>query len=217
MLEYKCCSSREEWLRERANMHGIGASDAAAICGMSHWKTPVELWEEKTGRKEPKNLDDVEYVQLGVRTEGPMRDLFAALHPEFAVTYRPYDMLYQTERPWLFATLDGELTDLAQQERGILEVKKFEIQSRTDWDVWNGQVPDYYYSQICHQFLAGGPDFKFAFLWALLLSYNGNASLRAYYFRRGDCLEDMSWILGKEEKFMGYVRTGRPPAVPLMI
>lgn len=217
MLKYECAKSREEWLKKRAGRNGIGASEAAAVCGLSKWKTPAELWEEKTGRKSPKDLSDVEYVQLGVRCEGPMRDLFGALNPGFLITYRPYDMLYQTERPWLFATLDGELTDLERQERGILEIKKFEIQSREDWKSWNGQIPDYYYTQICHQFLACGEDFQFAMLWALILSHNGNGSLRPYYFRRTDCEEDMEWLLEKEEKFMADVKADRPPAVPLTI
>ena len=37
-----------DWLRDRRN--SIGASDAAAAIGESPWKTPVELWQEKTGR-----------------------------------------------------------------------------------------------------------------------------------------------------------------------
>lgn len=36
-----------EWLAFRRK--GIGASDAAAVLGLSKWTTNVELWEEKVG------------------------------------------------------------------------------------------------------------------------------------------------------------------------
>lgn len=34
----------------------LGASDAAAVMGLSPWTTPVELWLEKTGRKPPERV-----------------------------------------------------------------------------------------------------------------------------------------------------------------
>ncbi len=42
--------NKEEWLEERKN--GIGGSDAATILGLNPYKTNIDLWEEKTGRKE---------------------------------------------------------------------------------------------------------------------------------------------------------------------
>ena len=35
----------------------LGGSDAAAALGLSPWKTPVELWLEKTGKK-PSEIPD---------------------------------------------------------------------------------------------------------------------------------------------------------------
>lgn len=40
--------SREEWLQIRNR--GLGSSDAAAAIGLSPYKSPLELWLEKTGR-----------------------------------------------------------------------------------------------------------------------------------------------------------------------
>ncbi len=39
--------SREEWLELRRN--SIGGSDSAAACGMSPWKSPLELYCDKMG------------------------------------------------------------------------------------------------------------------------------------------------------------------------
>ncbi|MCB1614397.1 MAG: YqaJ viral recombinase family protein, partial [Pseudomonadales bacterium] len=40
--------SREDWLDVRRR--GIGASEAAAACGISPYQSPLELWLIKTGR-----------------------------------------------------------------------------------------------------------------------------------------------------------------------
>lgn len=214
-LSRKTFPDRSSWLAGRQLLNGIGGSEAAAVCGVSKWQTPVELWEEKTKRRQPKDLSGVDYVELGVKTEGPMRDLFAAMHPEYKVDWHPFDILYQDERPWLFATLDGELTDLATGDRGILEIKKFEVSGKADWQQWDNRVPEGYFCQVLHQMLATGWDF--AWLFALLIQRNGNCSLRPYYFPREEYGDDLKWLLGKEESFVGYVKRGRVPPTPLRL
>lgn len=42
------------WLKER--QYGIGASDAAAMLGISKWKSNEALWEEKTGLRAPEDI-----------------------------------------------------------------------------------------------------------------------------------------------------------------
>ena len=44
-------TSHDEWLAERGK--GIGASDVAAIIGLSPFETPFSLWLKKTGQVEP--------------------------------------------------------------------------------------------------------------------------------------------------------------------
>ena len=48
--------NREQWLKARQK--GIGGSDAAAVLGLSPWKSNVRLWEEKTGLREPEDISD---------------------------------------------------------------------------------------------------------------------------------------------------------------
>ena len=38
----------DEWLEWRKK--GIGGSDASVVCGINRWKSPVELWMEKTNQ-----------------------------------------------------------------------------------------------------------------------------------------------------------------------
>jgi len=40
--------SHIEWLEYRRL--GIGGSDASVVCGINQYKSPVELWLEKTGQ-----------------------------------------------------------------------------------------------------------------------------------------------------------------------
>lgn len=44
-------TAREQWLAERRK--GIGGSDIAALLGISPFRTPVDLWLDKTGRADP--------------------------------------------------------------------------------------------------------------------------------------------------------------------
>lgn len=47
----------------------IGGSDIAAVMGVSRWKTPLQLWAEKTGQVEAEDISDVEHVELGSELE----------------------------------------------------------------------------------------------------------------------------------------------------
>lgn len=38
--------TRADWLKLRRR--GIGGSDVAAILGLSKWRTPLEVWQDKT-------------------------------------------------------------------------------------------------------------------------------------------------------------------------
>lgn len=49
-------SNREDWLKLRTK--GIGGSDVAAALGLSPWRTPVELWQDKRGEGEPQPATD---------------------------------------------------------------------------------------------------------------------------------------------------------------
>lgn len=215
MLEIIKFYNREEWLAGRDQIKGIGGSDAAAAVGMSRRKSMVQLWREKSGRAAAKDLSRVDYVQLGVKTEGPMRELFAALHPELEIVHRPFDIYRQTERPWLFATLDGEIRDRATGDLGVLEIKKADCMNRREREEWDGRVPQEYFCQVLHQMLATG--YKFAFLWALLLHGDGSCTLREYYFPREDYAADLDLLAREEEAFMGYLRSGRVPPAPLVL
>ena len=211
MIQYECHRTREEWLASRGNH--IGASEAGAILGVGFIST-MDLWKIKTGRAQPKDLSGNEAVSYGNRAEDALRQLFMAKHPELELEYRPLDYVYQEERPWLRATLDGELTD-DDGDKGILEIKTASCLSRADWAKWNGRIPDGYLAQISHQFLATG--FRFAYLFAELIGSDGTSSLRTYLFLREDMEDNLAFLLGEEEKFWETVVKDQMPPVPLRL
>ena len=209
MLQRIHCENRAEWLQSRS-AQGIGASEVAAIVGLSPWQTATELWEIKTGRRQSKDISDNEAVKRGVNMEQAIRDFFMALHgDEYTLEYFPYDILYQSERPCYFCTLDGELRD-RKGRKGILEIKSGSPTTREAWSQWDGKVPNHYYCQILAQLLATGYDF--AVLQAALWNRNGDITLKdAYYIERSDCEADLIWMAGEEDKFWRCVQTNTSP------
>ena len=212
MPVYEHHETREDWLASRENH--IGASEAGAILGVG-FISKIDLWRIKTGRAAGKDLSDNAAVQYGNRAEDALRRLFMAKHPELSLEYRPFDFVYQPDRPWLRATLDGELTEIDTGEKGILEIKTSSCYSKADWNKWNRRVPDGYLAQVSHQLLATG--YSFAYLFAELEGADGNSSLRTYLFLREEMEEDLEYLLGEEEKFWRCVETDTVPPVPLMI
>lgn len=214
MLQRIVCEDRESWLAARGQQ-GIGGSEAAAAIGMSPWQTPLQLWRQKIGAYAPKDLSGNAAVELGVKMESVLRDFFSATHPEYQLEYHAYDLLFQSERPWLFATLDGELTD-ADGRRGILEIKTGTPNGKAGWEKWsNGNMPENYYIQCCHQLLATGYDF--VRLFACLYSMNGDMTLKQFEIERQDVEADMAWLLEQEERFWRHVQNGTMPAMPLSL
>lgn len=210
--------TRKEWLKARQK--GIGGSDAASVLGISPWKTNVQLWEEKTGITEPEDISEKEVVRFGKESEAAIRQLFQLDFPEYKVSYDEFGMIAnEADCPFIFATLDGELTD-QNGRKGILEIKTTEIRRPIDWKKWKGQVPDYYYAQIVHQLLATGYDF--AILKARIRErrdvfgeFGWSVTVRHYLFERSPLLEDIAYLKEKEIAFWRAVQTKTRPALIL--
>ena len=210
--------TRNEWLEARKS--GIGASDASCIVGVNPWKSNERLWEEKTGRLQAENLDGKDAVEYGKRAEAFLRELFALDFPQYAVSYDEFGMIANIpDAPWLFATLDGDLTEIKTGRKGVLEIKTTEIHTARDWDKWNGCVPQYYYTQILHQLLATGYDF--AVLKAQIKDRRGDNPddvkiyVRHYTLERSDAMADMQLLYQKEKVFRACVEENRRP--PLIL
>lgn len=198
------------WLKARS--YGIGGSDAAAVIGKSPYKSNVDLFDEKTGRKVAEDISDKPYVQYGNGAEPLIRKLFALDYPEYKVEYHENRILRSVEHPFMQASLDGELTD-QEGRRGILEIKTSNILQPGQWTKWKDQIPDNYYIQVLHYLIVTGWDF--VVLRAHLRSDWGNdrrTEVKHYFLERSEVETDLQYLLSEEQKFWGYVKAGRRPA-----
>lgn len=213
-VERKKLNNRQDWQIERQKQ-GIGASESAAIVGLSPWQSNIELWDIKTGNKKPKDLSANPDIIRGHRLEPTLRELFGALNPEYEIEYHEFDLVYQSERPWLYATLDGELTETETGRKGVLEIKTAAPQNKAAWSKWDSAVPANYMTQIYHQLLATGYDF--AILFAALSTASGQIILRAYSFERSGLEEDLKWLLGEETAFWKSVQERKMPGIRVTV
>jgi len=201
-------SEREQWLELRKQ--GIGSSDAAAIVGMNPYKTNIELWEEKTGRRSPEDIGHKPVVRYGNDAERPLRELFAFDYPQYDVFYEEFKIFKNQEHPFICATLDGWLDDKAPNPEfrsgsygtGILEIKTTKIMSGGQVQQWRDRIPDVYYIQVLHQLLATG--FSFAILKAQI-KFDFGESLRLetkhYHIERSEVENDLNYLKSKEIEF----------------
>ena len=202
--------TRAEWLKARTQ--GIGGSDAGCIVGANPWKSARQLWQEKSGIVTPPDISDKPAVQFGKAAEQHLRALFLLTYPQYTCEHHEFRMYANDRLPFIFATLDGELTD-SESRRGILEIKTTTIQNARQWDEWDGKIPQHYYIQILHQFLACEWA-EFAELFAHIRYYHGDeirATMREYHIERSEVVPDLSALETAETTFWNRVQTSNPP------
>lgn len=204
--------TREEWLEERKK--GIGGSDAATILGLNPYKTNMQLWEEKTGRRQAEDISEKEYVKYGTNAEDLLRELFKLDYPKYEVKHDENTIIKHPKYPFLFASLDGTLIDKETGEMGILEIKTTNILQSMQKKKWKEKIPYNYYCQVLHYLNVTG--YSFAILKAQLrYDYDGDIRLdtRHYTILKEDVIDSMKVLEEKEIEFWTkYVETDtRPP------
>lgn len=202
-----------EWLALR--MKGIGASDAAAVLGLSNWKSNQELWEEKVGLRQPKDLSENERVKYGQAAEKHLVALFKLQYADRYKVRVDKNVVY-FRNGFQFASLDGELTELETGDKGVHEDKTVLADSSLVWEEWKDKIPNTYYVQVVHQLLVTGWKFVIInpeFRW---LDKNGEIATRTRRIKilAEEVAEDMKILDEAEHEFWGYVqRKERPPRV----
>lgn len=203
--------TREDWLKCRCN--GIGGSDAGTVLGVNPYKTNVELYEEKAGIRKNEFQGNAA-TQYGKDAEQHIRGIFLLDHPEYSCEYHEYRMYADENYPYLYATLDGELTETATGRKGILEIKTGTVHSSAKWSEWDGRIPDVYYAQILHQLFATGWDFVDLRAY---LKYDTagevRATVRDYHIERSEVETDITALVLHEIKFWDAVKSRKEPAL----
>ena len=213
MVTMQTFKSREEWLAARTGR--IGGSDAAAIVGLNPYKTNMELWEEKAGKRQPEDISDKPYVKYGIAAEDYLRELFKLDFPEYQVSYEEGNMWLNDRFPFAHASLDSWLVD-QDGRKGILEIKTTNLLHRLQKEKWKGRIPDNYYIQLLHYFMV--TEFEFAILKAQLkFDYGGDIVLhtRHYMIERSEVKADIEYLQNSEKTFWEQLQSGKKPALIL--
>jgi len=185
------------WLAWRRG--GLGASDAAAICGLSPWGTPYSVWLDKTGQLPLEPRATTRYQRWGLLLEPAVRDAFEDETGHTVVGIQAW--VQNRDRPWLRATLDG----LVASEGAVIGVFEGKTSNGRDGR-WDGGVPDYYLVQVQHQLAATGLDLGYV---AVLL---GGADFEVYEVARDESA--IRVVLEQEERFWIHnVQDGHAPDV----
>jgi len=137
-MDHKLISGTPEWHELRRN--SIGASDAAAIIGISPWETRYQLWCEKLGAAQQK--------QNYVMSRGSAMEPQARAEYEKSVGAQFFpEVVFHDKYPFLMASLDGMSLD----GKHAVEIKC--PGKETFNQAKQGIVPPHYYAQLQHQMM----------------------------------------------------------------
>lgn len=125
----------EERLRQRRSL--IGASDMPIIMGDSPYKTPYQLWEEKTD-KIPLIQETNFAIERGNRWEDRVRKLFSK---KTAIDFQPKNFIHP-DNPIHSASLDGY--NFSHHEGLEIKVASMDVLKETR----SGNVPQKYKAQV---------------------------------------------------------------------
>ncbi len=163
----------------QARKQGIGGSDAAAIAGLSRWKTALDIYLEKLDLAEPENIDGLDRVLFGKLLEPIVAQEYERRTGK--VCCIEPNTLIHPQYPWMFANIDRRITN----DNAILECKTASAYSRDEWgESGSDQFPDEYLLQCAHYaIVCDVPKVELAVLI-------GGQNFRVYGYQRNQKLEN---------------------------
>ena len=183
----------EEWLGYRKQ--GIGGSDASVVCGINRYKSPVELWMEKTDQLPHQEASEAAY--WGTLLEALVRAEFTK---HTGIEVKQIKQLLQSEdHPFMLANLDGvcEHPDLGPV---IFEAKTASAYKAAEWE---DAIPDEYQLQVQHYMAVTG--YQGAYVAVLI----GGNSFKWKFIERDE--ELISMLIELESAFWNHVKNVTPP------
>jgi len=183
----------DEWLEHRKL--GIGGSDASVVCGINRYKSPVELWLDKTGQLPYQEAGEAAY--WGTRLESLVREEFTK-RTNIPVT-QIHQILQSEEHPFMLANLDG-ICEVPDYDTCVFEAKTASAFKAGEWE---DAIPDEYQLQIQHYMAVTG--YKAAYIAVLI----GGNTFRWKFVERDE--ELISMLIKLETGFWSHVQNGTPP------
>lgn len=185
---------RTAWLAERRT--GIGASECAAVVGLSPWATPLDIYLSKVATDVPAEGPDSEPMYWGRELEAVIlrryqRDTGRQLDTEQKLVRSP-------QHPFMIATPDARASDR------LVEVKTAGLQAAKEWgEPGTDAVPMQYLLQVTHQMIVTGDQLADI---AVLIA---GSDYRVYQVRLDPELAGM--LIEREREFWASVEARTPP------
>lgn len=176
----------------------IGGSDAAAILGLSPWKTTLDVYLDKVvGKNEEVDASKAKIFARGKRMEPYIIDLFAE---ETGLVIARRGCRYQhPEYPFLCAEIDAE----AESGENI-EIKTVHPFASKDWGIMDtDDIPVYYAAQAMHGLMVTG---KQVCIFGAMI---GMDDFRTYRVERDE--DVITSLRQKEINFWNMVQNHTPP------
>jgi putative phage-type endonuclease len=186
------------WHAARAKV--VGASEVAALFGVSPHTSHYALWHIKAGRVPPPNLDEDERVRWGRRLEAPIA---AGIAEDQGWTIAKGGHITHPTEPGMGCTLDYRITQGGPMPgEGVLEVKA------VDWLVrkreWGEEPPAHILLQLQHQLACTG------LAWGVVGALVGGNDVRIWpYTARPAVMKEIARRVGR---FWASIRANKPPA-----
>ncbi len=183
----------EDWLEYRKL--GIGGSDASVVCGVSRYKSPVELWMEKTDQIPYQEAGEAAYwgtqLEALVRNEFTKRTGIEVIHKSA--------LLQSEEYPFMLANLDG-ICEVPEIGTCVFEAKTASAYKSSEWD---DSIPAEYMLQIQHYMAVTG--YAGAYIAVLI----GGNTFKWTFVERDE--ELISMLVKLESDFWKHVQDETPP------
>lgn len=139
--------SRDEWLKARRR--GIGGSDAAAVAGISRYRSPIDVFLEKTSDDPPEKEDNLQ-MKVGRGLEAFVAELWEEETGKKCA--RRNAILQHDEYDWMLANIDRWVVG----ENAGLEIKTGSSYVKDQWA--DGKIPPEYELQCMHYMAVTGAD-----------------------------------------------------------
>lgn len=156
---------RRSWLTARRS--GLGASETAAVLGLSKWKTPLGVYLDKIDTSPVVDEAPSMAAQIGTDMEDQVARWAMKAWPELGKIGPTPGLLAHPEHRWMLATLDRILYRRGETHGDPLGVLEVKTTSRWNYEQnWvDGVPPGYVQVQVQQQLAVSGLDTAWVACW----------------------------------------------------
>lgn len=204
---------KEDWLKRRRS--GIGGSEAAAVLGVSPFKSAFTLWAEKTEKVPEPDLDMKEYIYWGNKLEPVIADRYSEETGRSLIDYGRYAIKYHPEISFMHCTIDRALPLPGPEDVKRIGYPEFadgygslSIKNANEFTLqeWEEDTPLHYQVQLQQELCVTG------WLWGGFAVLIGGNTFRWADARKNEAF--ISMLKQEEERFWTeFVQKDIPPPV----